>query len=324
VPTTTSSLALAALAALSLSAPRLAAGAQSPADTSVIGRWDITVKGPNGDFPSWVEIRKSGNRALVGQFVGRVGSARPVAKFELANGTLRFSLPPQWEERNDDESFEATLSGGRLSGSMTDNDGKRLTWTAVRAPALRRSAEPAWGQETPLFDGKSLAGWHVIGGENQWKVVDGILTNTKAGGNLVTDATFEDFKLHAEFRYPKGGNSGIYLRGRYEAQIEDSRDLEIASDHLGGIYGFVAPSANAAKAAGEWQTYDITLVGRLVTVVLNGKTVICEREIPGITGGALDSNEGAPGPIFLQGDHGPVEFRRITITRAAGGSRGGS
>jgi hypothetical protein len=293
------------------------ADAQAPGDTSVIGRWDITVSGPAGEFPSWLEIRKSGNRTLVGQFVGRTGSARPVSKVEVTNGTLRFTIPPQWDDRTDDESYEATLSGGKLTGSLTDPAGRKLTWTGVRAPVLRRAAEPAWGQETPLFDGKSLTGWHVIGGENQWTAVDGVLTNKQRGGNLVTDRTFEDFKLHAEFRYPKGGNSGIYLRGRYEAQVEDSRDLEVASDHHGGIYGFNAPSSNSAKAAGEWQTYDITLVGRMVTVVLNGKTVICEREIPGITGGALDSNEGAPGPIFLQGDHGPVEYRRITIRTAA-------
>ena len=66
----------------------------------------------------------------------------------------------------------------------------------------------------------------------------------------------------------------------------------------------------------EWQTFDITLIGRRVTVVLNGRTIIADRVIPGITGGALDSNEGEPGPILLQGDHGPVEFRRIVITPA--------
>jgi hypothetical protein len=70
----------------------------------------------------------------------------------------------------------------------------------------------------------------------------------------------------------------------------------------------------AGKGAGEWQSYDITLVGRIVTVEFNGKTVICRQEIPGITGGALDSSEGEPGPIYLQGDHGPIEFRNIEIT----------
>ena len=79
---------------------------------------------------------------------------------------------------------------------------------------------------------------------------------------------------------------------------------------------FLAPTEMAARKAGEWQSLDVTLVGRTVNVVLNGKTIICDREIPGITGGALDSHEGMPGPLLLQGDHGPIEFRNMTIARA--------
>jgi len=124
------------------------------------------------------------------------------------------------------------------------------------------------------------------------------------------------FKLHIEFRYPKGSNSGVYLRGRYEVQIEDSKGMEPLNDQLSSIYGFLSPSEMLAKNAGEWQSYDITLVGRMVTVVFNGKKVICSQEIPGITGGALDSREGEPGPIYLQGDHGPIEYRNIRIATA--------
>ena len=82
---------------------------------------------------------------------------------------------------------------------------------------------------------------------------------------------------------------------------------------ISAVYGFLPPNAPASRGPGEWQTYDIPLVGRLVTVVFNGQTVICRSEIPGITGGALDSKEGEPGPIYLQGDHGPIEYRNITI-----------
>ena len=67
---------------------------------------------------------------------------------------------------------------------------------------------------------------------------------------------------------------------------------------------------------GEWQTFDITLLGRVVTIVVNGTTVISEQAIPGITGGALDSDEGAPGPLMLQGDHTAVEYRNIVLTPA--------
>ena len=153
-------------------------------------------------------------------------------------------------------------------------------------------------------------------GENQWVAKSGVLSSPHSGANLVTDNTFTDFKLHIEFKIPKGSNSGVYLRGRYEVQVADSKGLEPLKDQLGAIYGFIAPSEMVAKAAGEWQTYDITLVGRMVTVVANGITVICSQEIPGITGGAIDSKEGEPGPLMIQGDHGPVEYRNIMITTA--------
>jgi len=147
-------------------------------------------------------------------------------------------------------------------------------------------------------------------------VENGILKSPKAGANLVSVEKFEDFKLHIEFRYAKGSNSGIYLRGRYELQVDDAAGLDPSSHHLGGLYGFIAPSENVARAASEWQTMDVTLVGRMLTYTLNGTTVICNREIPGITGGALDSAEGEPGPLLLQGDHGPVEYRNIVVTPA--------
>jgi hypothetical protein len=153
-------------------------------------------------------------------------------------------------------------------------------------------------------------------GNNQWVVENGVLRSPKSGANLVTDNKFTDFKLHIEFRYDKGSNSGVYLRGRYEVQIADSKGKEPLVDELGAVYGFLAPSEQVAKDPGEWQSYDITLVGRMVTIVANGKQIICNTAIPGITGGALDSNEGEPGPLLLQGDHGPIEFRNIVLTPA--------
>ena len=85
---------------------------------------------------------------------------------------------------------------------------------------------------------------------------------------------------------------------------------------IGSIYGFIEPSVYAAKKPGEWQTYEITLVGRNVTIVHNGIEVVSNRPIPGTTGGSLNSDEGAPGPIMIQGDHGPIEFRKFVITPA--------
>jgi hypothetical protein len=292
------------------------AAQEPPALSRVVGRWDLTVIGSDGrHMPSWLEVEWSGNRVLLGRFVGVVGSARPVSRFDFTNDTLQWSAPPQWESGDRDFKFTGVFANS-LTGTLTTSDGEQLAWSGHRAPALERNGLVRWGSPKRLFNGRDLSGWHVTGGENQWKVINGLLANTQHGGNLVTDQTFGDFKLHVEFRYPKDGNSGVYLRGRYEVQVEDTVGHPRATTSIAGVYGFLLPNQNAAKGAGEWQTYDITLVGRVVTVILNGKRVICEQEIPGPTGGALDSNEGAPGPIMLQGDHTAVEYRNLVVTPA--------
>jgi hypothetical protein len=290
------------------------------ASEALLGRWDLVVQRGTQTSPSWLEVERSGTATLVGQFVGSGGSARPIAKIEFAEGgTFRFAIPPQWESNPRDITLEGRLEGDRISGSMTMGDGQNLTWSGTRAPSLRRAGPPAWGKSTTLFNGKSLDGWQPLGrGDSQWSAVGGILKNAKSGANLVTVEKFEDFKLHLEFRVPTAANSGVYLRGRYELQIDDAAGLEPSSHHLGGVYGFIAPSGNVARAAGEWQSMDITLAGRMLTYELNGTTIICNREIPGITGGALDSAEADPGPLLLQGDHGPVDYRNIVITPAKG------
>jgi hypothetical protein len=288
---------------------------QLPDDASIEGRWDITIDMGGRQFPSWLEVSHSGTHTLVGQFVGVGGSARPISRVIFTDGKLSFSIPPQWEQGDGDVVVEGVLNGDKLSGTIVFSDGKKYEWTAVRAPSLRRNSQPAWGTPVRLFNGKDLSGWHATG-NNQWVAVSGILRSPKSGANLVTDKTFNDFKLHIEFRYPKESNSGVYLRGRYEVQIADSKGMDPSKDQLGAVYGFLPPTEMMAKDAGQWQSYDITLVGRMVTVVLNGKTVICNREIPGITGGAIDSKEGEPGPLLIQGDHGPIEYRNIIITPA--------
>lgn len=284
---------------------------------SILGRWDITIDYNGKKLPSWLEVNYSGFKTLVGQFVGFAGSARPVSKINFDNGKMSFTIPPQWEQGNEDLKIEGTLEGDNLSGTITYSDGKSFSYTAVRAPSLQRDKEPVWGEQIKLFNGKDMTGWKALG-NNQWVVENGVLKSPKSGANLITDQKFTDFKLHIEFRYPKGSNSGVYLRGRYETQVEDDEEPQThpRTEQLGAIYGFLAASEKAAKKAGEWQAYDITLVGRMVTVVLNGKTIICNREIPGITGGAIDSNEGEPGPLLIQGDHGPIEYRNILITPA--------
>ncbi|MEO6313519.1 MAG: DUF1080 domain-containing protein [Chitinophagaceae bacterium] len=287
-----------------------------PADTGKLeGRWDITMNMDGKKLPSWLEVELSGVKTLVGRFVGTGGSARPISKINFSGGKMNFSIPPQWDKGDNDMVFEAMLQGDSLTGTMVGVDGKIAAWTGYRAPSLRREKPAVWGKPVQLFNGKDLNGWHAMGA-NQWVVENGVLRSPRSGSNLVTDNSFTDFKLHIEFRYPKESNSGVYLRGRYEVQVEDDKGLEPTSHHFSGVYGFLPPSDMMAKAAGEWQSFDITLNGRMVTVMANGKTVICNQEIPGITGGALDSNEGAPGPLYIQGDHGPVEYRNIIITPA--------
>lgn len=149
------------------------------------------------------------------------------------------------------------------------------------------------------------------------------MTNSKGCVDIISEAKFMDFKLKLEFKMAEpavnGGqrsNSGVYLRGRYEVQIQDDFGKPAESHGAGGVYGFLTPTSNAIRKAGEWQTYEMTIIGRQLTVVLNGTTIIDRQEIPGITGGAIDSAEGTPGSIMLQGDHGKVWFRNVVLTEA--------
>ena len=302
------------LASMSSTRPNTSRAA---AGDPLIGHWDITIRTPDGERPSWLELEPSGRGIVVGRFVGIVGSARPIARVTVQSDSFHFAIPPQWETGDADLVVDGRLTGERLAGSMTFPDGKRFDWSAVRAPAMRRAHAPTWDTPIHLIHANDLGGWHAVGSPtNQWVVTNGILRSPHSGANIQTDQVFGDFKLHIEFRYPAGSNSGVYLRGRHEVQIEDDEQLSSPMDRFSGIYGFVAPTEIASKGPNQWQSFDITLVGRFVNVVANGKRVICDQEIPGITGGAIDSKEGSRGPLLLQGDHGPIEFRNIILTPA--------
>lgn len=287
---------------------------QTSTSDAVLGKWDLNVTIGDEIKPSWLQVKLSGIETLVGYFVGDSGSARPISKVALNNDMIDFSIPPQWTEGNDLH-FTAKILDGKMKGHIVSSLGDIYPFTGTKAPLLKRDAPKSWTKPKPLFNGKNTEGWTAQLGEdkNQWIVKSGVLINPKSGTNLISNEVFEDFKLHVEFKYPPNSNSGIYLRGRYEVQIEDGYGKEPSSILLGGIYGFLNPNEMVAKKSGEWQTYDITLVGRKVTIEANGKTIIWNQSIPGITGDALDSNEGTPGPIMLQGDHGEVQFRNMTI-----------
>lgn len=296
--------------------------AQQPAPgfaDSVLGRWDLTVQGAEGPFPSWLEVLLRKETELMGRFVGRFGSNRHVSEISFNAGELFVRIPVQYERNASDLVFKGRLTGERLEGTTEDEKGATLKWTGERAPALQRNAPAKWGRPVDLFNGKDLSGWkpRSAGRGECWSVAGGAMTNTPPCVDIVTERSFMDFKLHAEFNIVPKSNSGVYLRGRYEVQIQDDAGRAMDSLRMGGVYGFLRPATNASGKPDDWQTFDVTLVGRRVTVALNGKTIIDDAEIPGITGGALDSGEGAPGPVMLQGDHGQISFRKIVVTPAS-------
>lgn len=303
-----------ALVSLILAAKVYSQSANSSSQ-AFLGRWDLTLIAPEREYPSWLELREEGG-TLKAEMVGRWGNARPLPKATLSNGHLTFVSPKEEEDRPEDMVFEGTLAGEKLSGTMTGPNGTTWKWTGQRASALKRTGAPKWGKPIALFNGKDLTGWKMQGpGTTVWKVENGNLVSPGNGPELLNDSKFEDFKLHVEFNCGPTANSGVYLRGRYEVQIETDSIEEPPSHHMGGVYGFLAPTPELPRKPGEWQTYDITLLGRWITVVQNGQTIIDNQEIPGITGGALDSHEALPGPIYLQGsEKGHVMFRSIVIT----------
>lgn len=277
------------------------------------GKWNLTINQEGKELPAWLEVRHSGSNTLIGRFTYAIGSARPIAEVKQYGDIFAFEIPPQWEPGAADMEFQGKLNGETLEGTMVYADGKIYDWTATKSPVLDYYENTKMGKTISLFNGKNLDGWEIKP-ENQWKVINGILTSPKSGVNLISKEKFMDFKLHTEFRYPEDSNSGLYLRGRYEVQIADNAGLEPASIYFGGIYGMLSPNENVAKKAGEWQTFDITLIGRRVTIIANGKTIIADQNIDAMTGGALDNSESEAGPIMIQGDHGPVEFRKLEIT----------
>jgi 3-keto-disaccharide hydrolase len=296
--------------------PKMSTPTSADTVTPFLGRWDITLKAPDSEYPSWLEVNQE-NGQLKAQMVGRWGNARPLPKVEFANGHLKFVSPKEEENAKEDMVFDATLNGNTLSGTTNGPDGAVWTFTGDKAPALHADTTPKWGKPVPLFNGKNLDGWHMSKSDSKtvWKVQNGKLITPGNGLELINDSKFQDFKLHLEFNAGPNSNSGVYLRGRYEVQIETDSASEPPNHHTGSVYGFITASPELPRKPGAWQSYDITLIGRSITVVQNGQTVIDNQEIPGITGGALDSHEALPGPIYLQGsEKGHVAFRNIVIT----------
>jgi hypothetical protein len=250
-----------------------------------------------------------------GRLQGRTGHALPLTEVSITGNRATFPLPSEPPAERPGR-VTVTVQGDSLTGEIIRPDGSKIMLAGRRAPALTRQGQPVWGETIDLL-ASGMAAWRPrTTGPNGWRIHLGELANTPPSVDLITREAFTDFILHVEVNVPPSGNSGIYLRGRHEVQVADDYGKEPHSRRMGGIYGQVTPRSLPALPAGEWQTLDITLIGRRVRVVLNGATIIEDVEIPGITGGALDSDEGAAGPIMLQGDHTAVRYRNIRITPA--------
>jgi Domain of Unknown Function (DUF1080) len=296
--------------------PAIGFAAQDPV-LSFAGRWDLTLTSPTGNLPSWIEVSERQGKVSV-LFVGVTDHATQMKQAEIRNGALSFVSPKGEEGFPLDTTYTLKPAGAELKGTVS-NDEKNWSVVGKSAPALTRKTVVHWGKPVRLFNGRDFAGWKFSDPKmaDSWKIEDGMLVSNGHGSEIISIPEFEDFKLHLEFNTGPTSNSGVFLRGRYEVQIETDSESEPPSHHTGGVYGFLDPTPEQPRTADKWQSFDITLIGRIVTVVQNGITIINQKEIPGITGGALDSNEGLPGPIYLQGtEAGRVSFRNIVVAPA--------
>ncbi len=299
-----------ALVAVAFSQP------SGPTGEPFAGRWDLTVKMSGQSYPSWMEVNDNGGNPEV-RVVGRTGSVHPATDAKFESSHLTFKTTDPFPDKQAPISWDVTVAAGNLTGIQKGPNGAQAKITGFRAPQLREAAPPAWSDPEPLFNGQNLQGWHPDHpSKNHWTAQNGELVNQAAGANIFTDRKFTDFKLHIEYNCPPDGNSGVYLRGRYEVQVEyEAADKNDKFHMMGSIYGFIPPAETVSPRPGQWESYDIMLIGRYVTVVRDDVKTIDNQEIPGITGGALDSHEGSPGPLYIQGDHtGGMKYRNIKIS----------
>jgi hypothetical protein len=324
---------VAALASLTAATTLLAA---SPQD--YVGEWAFTLPGGGA---GWLGVTQQPGYYDASYLWGW-GSVTPAESVFFSDGTLMVIRLNEVKRRDASgkvvrtHRFPEVLMGQleegelvltRLAPRANGESVERQRFSGKKLPPMPPApdlTQVKFGPAISLFNGQNLDGWRLVepNGANGWSAEGGLLINRpvqvegqphKNYGNLRTDREFEDFNLTCEVRVPKGGNSGIYLRGIYEVQVADTHGKPIDPHNMGGIYSRIAPSESAEKPAGEWQTYDITLVNRHVTVILNGKKVVANQPVPGPTGGALWPEVDRPGPLYLQGDHTGVDYRNLVV-----------
>lgn len=306
------------------------------ADQDFNGRWDIQVHAQPADFAQftttaawWLQITGAGTPDMKIQFVGSPdGSLDDITVAKIEDGVLHFTWtararPGRTPNPNDHAEYEVKYVHGELQGTVTSpatTPATHLTFTGYRSPKIDEHDDGSWvkGKPIQLFDGKDLKGWTGVNSPQMkgWSVQDGLLKCVDDSDDLITVRKFWNFELHAEYRLPpsKRGNNGIGLRGRYELQIGADYGRPPGMHGTGALYTLILPRVNAGKPTGEWNTYDIRLIGREITTVLNGQTLYEKGVINGLTGIAIDPFEGRPGPIELQGDETAADFRNIVLT----------
>lgn len=311
-------------------------GAAMAAENPYLGSWALTLP---GGAPGWLGVEENNGQFRASLLWGW-GSVEPTASAKIEEGKLVITRNHNLDRREAGkrirktivETITATVDGDALKlasvqprengqgEDKSDFSGQRIP-PPPPAPDL---AKVKFGQPIQLFNGADLTGWRLTdpNAVSGWSVRDGLLANTvlqeegkphKNFGNLRTAREFEDFNLTLETRVPKNGNSGVYLRGIYEIQVADTYGRPLDAHNMGGVYSRIKPTAAAEKPAGEWQTMDMTLVDRHITVVLNGVRIIDNQPVLGCTGGALWADVFRPGPIYLQGDHTGIEYRNIVL-----------
>ena len=306
-----------------------------------LGQWTIDIEGGS---VGWLEVRQE-DGYLDADVLWGGGSVLPVSSIFLAKDQILMVQRSNdiVRERDRDNNpvkiqavtswMEITKNGDKINGILLSPRRNGLSvdttlFSGTKLPPVPPAPDLAslkYGEPVTLFNGKDLTGWKLINEKqvNGFKVIDGALVNDpvqKEGephlsyGNLRTEKEFEDFNLKLEVNVPAGNNSGVYLRGMYEIQVVDSYKKELDPHNMGAVYSRIKPVTAAEKPAGEWQSLDITLCKRHATIILNGVKIIDNQPIYGPTGGAILSDVFAPGPIYLQGDHGKVLYRNILLT----------
>lgn len=303
------------------------------------GMWTLDIE--EGRAVGWLHVNED-KGYLDAELLWRGGSVVPVAhvyyggdKILVVTQTNEIRISKKGDPERKQvvtQTYRITRNGDNLEGvhvspardGMSETITRFKGWRLPDPPVAPDLAKVKYGKPIVLFNGKNLSGWKLIDPNqtNGFKVIDGVLVNNPekvegkyfSYGNIRTEKEFEDFNLKLEVSIPEHSNSGIYLRGIYEIQVLDSYGKKLNRHNMGAVYSRITPTVAAEKPAGEWQSFDITLCDRHITVILNGTKIIDNQAVHGPTGGAIIADVFKPGPIYLQGDHGKVSYRNIVLT----------